>query len=106
MMDELLEVKNKIQSLNSEESKNCFTNLKVENLNSRCSDRLNSPLQNDVVNLKKSVKERNDIDFRISTSNRFNHLTVNEPGCVEVGQVGQLHTVNRQNKKSALPFKN
>ena len=99
MMDELLEVKNTIESLNSAESKNCCTNLKdkikllkeeissknliskilaentynsgnnkgnnspykcgnyrcgncrcdrFQNLNSRCSDRLNSPLQNDV----------------------------------------------------------
>ena len=30
MMDELLEVKNKIESLISEESKNCCTNLKDE----------------------------------------------------------------------------
>ena len=50
-----------------------------QNINSRCSDRLNSPLQNDVVNLKKPVKEGSDIDFQISTSNRFNHLTVDEP---------------------------
>ena len=143
MMDELLEVKNKIESVNSEESKNCCTNLKDEikllkeeissknlivkilaentynsgnnnsnnspcrsgnfqNLNSRCSDRLNTPLQNDVVNLKKPVKEGNDIDFQISTSNRFKHLTVDEPSMEEVGQVGQLHTANCQNKKSAL----
>ena len=87
-MDELLEVKNKIESLTSDESKNCCTNLKDEitllkeeissknliikklaentynsgkninifpcrcgnfqNINSSCSDRLNSPLQNDV----------------------------------------------------------
>ena len=77
-----------------------------QNLNSRCSDRLNSPLQNDVVNLKKLIKEGNDIDFQISTSNRFNHLTVNEPSREEVGQVGQLHTANRQNKKPALTRKN
>ena len=38
-----------------------------QNLNSRCSDRLNPPLQNDVVNLKKPVKEGNEIDFQIST---------------------------------------
>ena len=85
-----MEAKNKIESLNSEESKKYFTNLADEikllkeeissknliikilaentynsgnnksnnspcgcanfqNLNSRCSDRLNSPLQNDVV---------------------------------------------------------
>ena len=152
MMDELLEVKNNIESLNSEQNKNCCTNLKDEikllreeissknliikilaenrynsgnnessnspyrcgncrccnfqNLNSRCSDRLNSPLQNDVVNLKKPVKEGNDIDFQISTSNRFNHLTVDEPSREEVGQVGQLHTANHQNKKSVLPPKN
>ena len=30
MTDELLEVKNKIESLNSEENKNCYTNLKDE----------------------------------------------------------------------------
>ena len=30
MMDELLKVKNKIESLNSEERKNCWTNLKDE----------------------------------------------------------------------------
>ena len=93
-MGKLLEVKNKIESLNSEESKNCCTNLKDEikllkeeisqknriikilaentynsgnnkrsnspcrcgnfqNLNSRCSDRLYSPLQNDAVYLRK-----------------------------------------------------
>ena len=154
MMDELLEVKNQIESLDSEESKNCCTNLKDEikllkeeissknliikilaentynsansksnnspcrcgncrcgnfqNLNSRCSNRLNSPLQNDVVNLKKLVKEGNDIDFQISTPNRFNHLIVDEPSREDVGQVGQLHTANCQNKKSALspPKKN
>ena len=77
-----------------------------QNLNSRCSDRLNSPLQNDVVNLKKPVKEGNDIDFQISTSNRFNHLTVDEPSREEVGQLGELHIANRQYKKSALPPKN
>ena len=88
MRDELLEVKNKIESLISEESKNCCTYLKdkikslkeeispkniiikilaentynsanniniypcrcgnFQNLNSKCSGRLNSPLQNDV----------------------------------------------------------
>ena len=104
MTDELLQAKNKIESLNSQENKNCYTNLKDEikllkeeislknllikilventynsgnnkssnspcrcvnfqNLNSRCSDRLNSPLQSDVANLTKAVKERNDIDF-------------------------------------------
>ena len=50
-----------------------------------CSDRLISPLQNDVVNLKKPVKEGNYIDFQISTSNRFNHVTVAEPSREEVG---------------------
>ena len=142
MMNELLEVKNTIERLNSEDSKNCCTNVRDEikylkekispknliikilaentyksgnnksnncpcrcgnfqNLNSRCSDRLNLPLQNDVVNLKNPVKEGNDIDFQISTSNRFNLLTVNEPSEEEVDQVGQLQTANRQNKKSA-----
>ena len=113
MTDELLEAKNKFETLNSEENKNCYTNLRDEirllkeeissknllikilaentynsgknksnnspcrygnfqNLNNRCSDRLNSPLQNDVANLKKSVKESNDIDFQLSTSSRFN----------------------------------
>ena len=75
-------------------------------LNSSCSDRLNSPLQNDVVNLKKPVKEGNDIYFQISTSNRFNHLTVDETSREKVGQVGQLHTANRQIKKSGLFPKN
>ena len=139
MMNELLEIKNKIERLNSEDSKNCCTNLRHEikylkeeissknliikilaentynsgnnksnncpcnfqNPNSRCSDRLNSPLQNDVVNLKNLVK-----DFQISTSNRFNLLTVEEPSSEEVGQVGQLYTANRQNKKSASSPKN
>ena len=95
-MDELLEVKNKMESLNSEDSKNCCTNLKdkikllkeeisskylifkilaentynsgnnksnnspcicgnFQNLSCRCSDRLNSPLQNGVADLKKPV---------------------------------------------------
>ena len=76
-----------------------------QNLNNRCSDRLNSPLQNDVVNLKKPVKEGNDIDFQIITLNIFNHLTVNKPSREDVGQVGQLHTANRQNKKPMLPHK-
>ena len=151
MIDELLEVKNKIESLNSVESKNCCTNLKDEikllkeeissknliikilaentynsgsnksnnspcrcgncrcgnfqSLNSRCSDRLNSTLQNDVVNLRKSVKEGNGIDFQISTSNGFNHLSVDEPSREEVGQVGQLHTANRQKKNPRYPPK-
>ena len=70
-----------------------------QNLNSRCSDRLNSPLQN--VNLKNPVKEGDDIDFQISTLKRFNLLIVNEPSREEVDQVGQLQTANRQNKKSA-----
>ena len=73
-------------------SNNCPCNF--QNPNSRCSDRLNSPLQNDVVNLKNPVK-----DFQISTSNRFNILTVEEPSSEEVGQVGQLYTANHQNKK-------
>ena len=118
MMNELLEVKNKIERLNSEDSKNCCTNLRDEikylkeeissknliikilaentynsgnnksnncpcnfqNANSRCLDRLNSPLQNDVVNIKNPVK-----DFQISTSDRFNLLTVEEPSSEEVG---------------------
>ena len=147
MMNELLEVKNTIERLNSEDSKNCCTNVRDEikylkekispknliikilaentyksgnnksnncpcrcgnfqNLNSRCSDRLNSPLQNDVVNLKNPVKEGNDNDFQISKSNRFNPLTVNEPSMGEVDQVGQLQAANRQNKKSASSPKN
>ena len=147
MMNELLEVNNKIERLNSEDSKNCCTNLRDEikhlkeemlsknliikilaentyksgnskssncscrcgnfqNLNSRCSDRLRSPLQNDVVNLRNPVSEGNGIDFQISTSNRFNHLTVDEPSREEVGQVGQLHTADRPNKKSASSPKN
>ena len=146
-MNELLEVNNKIERLNSEDSKNCCTNLRDEikylkeemssknliikilaentyksgnskssncpcrcgnfqNLNSRCSDRLRSPLQNDVVNLRNPVSEGNGIDFQISTSNRFNHLTVDEPSGEEVGQVGQLHAANRPNKKSASSPKN
>ena len=99
-MNELLEVKNKIERLNSEDSKNCCTNLRdeikylkeeislknliikilAENTYSRCLDRLNSPLQNDVVNIKNPVK-----DFQISTSDRFNLLTVEEPSSEEVG---------------------
>ena len=103
-MEELLEVKNKIESLILQESKNCCTNLKDEikflkeeislnyliikilaentcnsgnninispcrrgnfqNLNSRCSDRLKSSLQNDVVNLKKSVKKVMTLIFK------------------------------------------
>ena len=147
IMDEILEVKNKTEILNSEESKSCCTNLRDEikylkeeissknliikilaenmynpgnnksnncpcrcsnfqNLNSRCLDRLNSPLRNDVVNLKKPIKEGNNNDFQIIRSSRFNHLTVDEPGREEVGQVGQLHTANRQNKKYASPPKN
>ena len=66
-----------------------------QNFNSRCLDRLNSPVQNDVVNLKKRIKEGNDTDFQISTSSRFNHLTVYEPSREEVVQVGQLNTANR-----------
>ena len=66
----------------------------------RCSDRLSSPLQNDVVNLENQAKESNDIDFQISTWNRFNFLTVNEPSRGEAVQFGQLDTVNCQNKKS------
>ena len=77
-----------------------------QNLNSRCLDRLNSPVQNDVVNLKKPIKEGNDTDFQISSSSRFNHLTVYEPSREEVVQVGQLHTANRQNKKYASPPQN
>ena len=89
------------------ESNNCPCRCSnFQNLNSRCLDRLNSPLQNDVVNLKKPIKEGNNNDFQISRSNRFNHLTVDEPGREEVGQVGQLHTANRQNKKYASPPKN
>ena len=66
----------------------------------RCSDRLSSPLQNDVVNRKYQAKESNDIDFQVSTGNRFNLLTVDEPSREEAVQVGQLHTANCQNKKS------
>ena len=72
-------------------SNNCPCNF--PNPNSRCSDRLKSPLQNDVVNLKNLVE-----DFHISVSNRFNLLTIEEPSSEEVGQVGQLYRVNRQNK--------
>ena len=133
MMDELLVVKNKIESLNSEENKNCCTDLKTgikllqeeissknlimkilakntynsgnninispcrcrnfQNINSRCSDRLNSPSQNDVVNLKKPVKEGSDIDFQISTSNRFNHLTVDEPSKKLVRLVNSIQQI-------------
>ena len=71
-----------------------------QNLNSRCSDRLSSPLQNHVAALKNPAKEGNDIGFQISTSNRFTLLRVDEPSWEEVGQVGQLHTANCQNKKS------
>ena len=147
MMIELLEVKNKIETLNSEDTKNCCTNLRDEikymkeeissknliikilaettynpgnnksnncpcrcgnfqNLNSRCSDSLIEPLQNDVANLKNLAKEGDDMDFQISTSNIFDLSTVDEPGRKEVGQVGQLHTANRQNKKSASSPKN
>ena len=147
MMNELLEVNNTIERLNSGDSKNRCTNLRDEikylkekissknliikilaentynsgnnksnncpcrcgnfqNLNSGCSDRLNSPLQNDVVNLMNPVKEGNDIDFQISKSNKFNPLTVNEPSREEVDQVGQLQTANRQNKKSTSSPKN
>ena len=52
------------------------------------------------------MKEGNDIDFQISTLNRFNCLTVHEPSRKEVGQVGQLHTTNCQNKIFPLPPKN
>ena len=52
------------------------------------------------------IKEGNDTDFQISTSNRFNHVTVDAPSREKDGQVDQLHTANRQNKKSALPHKN
>ena len=78
----------------------------MQNLISRCSDGLSSPLQNDVVNLENPTKEGNDIGFQISTSNIFNLLTVDEPNREEVGQVHQLHTANRQNKKSASSPKN
>ena len=77
-----------------------------QNLNSRCSDSLISPLQNEVANLKSPAKEGDDMDFQISTSNRFDLPTVDEPGRKEVGQVGQLRTANRQNKKSAPSPKN
>ena len=65
-----------------------------QNLNSRCSDRLSSPLQNDAVNLKNPAKESNEIDFQINSWNRFNLLTADEPSRVEIGQVCQLHTAN------------
>ena len=78
----------------------------MQNLSSRCSDELSSPLQNDVVNLKNPTKEGNEIGFQISTSNIFNLLTVDEPSREEVGQVHQLHTANCQNKKSASSPKN
>ena len=95
-------MENKYNSGNNKSNNSPCRCGKSQNLNSRCSDRLNSPLQNGVVNLKKPVKEGNDIGFQISTSNRFNQLTVDEPSREEIGQVGQLHTANRQNKKSAL----
>ena len=141
-----MEVKNKIERINSEDSKNCCTNLKNEikylkeeissknliikilaentynsgnnkinicpcrcgnfqNLNSRCSDRLSCPLQNDLANLKNPAKEGNDIGCQISTSNRFNLLTLDEPSREEVRQVGQ-HQANRQNKKSMSSSEN
>ena len=110
LLKEEISSKNLIIKISAENTYNFDNNINIspcrcgnfQNINSRCLDRLNSPLQNDVVNLKKPVKESNDIDFQISTSNRFNHLTVDEPSREEVGQVGQLHTTNRQNKKSAL----
>ena len=77
-----------------------------QNLNSRCSDRLSSSLQNHVADLKNPAKEGNDIGFQISTSNRFTLLRVDEPSWQEVGQVGQLHTANCQNKKSTSLPKN
>ena len=133
-----MEVKNKIERLNSEDSKNCCTNLRngIKNLTeeissknrsikilaentynsgnnksnncpcrcgnfqnpNRCSNRLNSPLQNDIVNLKNPVKY-----FQISTSNRFNLLTVEEPSREKVGQVGRLQVANRQNENPRHP---
>ena len=130
MMNELLEVKNKIEILNLEDRKNCCTNFRDEikylkeeislknliikilaentynsdnnksnncpcnfhNPNSRCLDRLNSPLQTDVVNLKNPVK-----DFQISTLNRFNLLTVEKPSSEE--KLVRLHNIHSKSSK-------
>ena len=99
-------MKNLIIKILAENTYNSGNNINIspcrcgnfQNLNKKWSDKLNSPLQNDVVNLKKPAKESNDIDFQISTSNRFNHLTVDKSSREEVGQDDQI-TYSKSSKQ-------